>query len=134
MAERIPDAARKLLQDPNFAMLGTIRKDGTPHVVPTWIDVDGDIVVLNSAEGRAWVTNVRRDPRITITVPSHENPYEYVEIRGRIVEDTHDGADDHIDAMARKYLGQDTYPYRTETEQRVKLRVEPDKVRHAGAG
>jgi len=89
--------------------------------------------VLNSAEGRAWVRNVERDPRVTLTVVNGENPYEYVEVRGRVAERTHDGADAHIDAMAKKYMGVDEYPLRQPGEQRVIIRVEPEHVHAFGA-
>ena len=82
--------------------------------------------MLNTAEGRAWPRNLERDPRVTLTVQNMENPYEYVEVRGRVAERTHDGADEHIDALAKKYLDQDSYPYRQPGEQRVIIRVEPD--------
>jgi PPOX class probable F420-dependent enzyme len=132
MAETIDGRARELLEAPNFSMTATIRKDGTPHVVPTWVDVEDNHVVLNSAEGRAWPANVRRDNRITLTVPDKDNPYEYVEIRGHLAEETREGADDHIDAMAKKYLGQDTYPFRQDDEVRVIFRIEPDWINHYG--
>src|SRR3712207_3339813 len=112
MANTIEGRARELLEAPNFSMTATIRKDGTPHVVPTWIDLEDNRVVLNSAEGRAWPANLRRDNRITITVPDKENPYEYVEMRGHLAEETREGADENIDALAKKYLGQDAYPFR----------------------
>jgi PPOX class probable F420-dependent enzyme len=131
---QLQDAHRKLLQDPNFVYVGTVRKDGTPHVVPTWIHVNGDLVELNTAEGRVWPTNARRDGRITLTVPNKDNPYEYVEIRGKVVEDTHEGADEHIDFLAKKYLGQDTYPFRRPDEQRLILRVAPEKIFYNNPG
>ena len=89
--------------------------------------------VLNSVEGRAWARNLERDPRITLTVQNMENPYEYVEVRGKVAERTHDGADEHIDALAKKYLGVDSYPYRQAGEQRVIIRVEPEHV-HVNGG
>ena len=133
MPQSIEGRARELLEAPNFAMLGSLRKDGTPQVSPLWVDVDDGQVLVNSAEGRAWPANVRRDPRVTLTVPNQENPYEYVTIRGRVVEDTHEGADAHIDQLAKKYLGVDTYPYRAEGEQRIIFRIEPERVTYQGS-
>jgi len=130
MAQSIEGRPRELLEQRNFCHVGTIRKDGTPHIVPVWVDTDGRHVVLNSAEGRAWPGNASRDPRVTLTVTNMENPYEYVEIRGQVAEMTRDGADDHINQMAKKYLGQDEYPFRQPGEQRVIVRVTPDHVRH----
>lgn len=122
----------ELLKATNFANVATIRSDGSSHVTPVWVDVQDGRPVLNTAEGRAWPRNLERDQRLTLTVQNLENPYEYVEIRGRVAERTHEGADEHIDAMAKKYLGQDTYPYRQPGEQRVIIRVEPEHVHHNG--
>lgn len=132
MPESIEGRSRELLQEPNFCQVATIRKDGTPHVVPTWIDVDGELVVLNTASGRFWERNLQRDPRVTLTINNRENPYEYVTIRGTVAEKTAEGADDHIDRMAKKYLGQDTYPMRQAGEQRVMVKITPEKVTHRG--
>ncbi len=125
---------RKLLEEPNFAFVGTIRKDGSPHVVPTWVDLDGDKVVLNSAEGRAWPANLRRDNRLNLTIPNRENPYEYLEIRGRLVEDTHEGAKEHADALAKKYLGLDEYPFLQPGEERIIFKIEPERVYYQNPG
>ena len=133
MPASIDDKSRALLEAPNFCQVATLRQDGTVHVVPVWVDVEDDQVVLNTAEGRAWPTNARQEPRVTLNVQNHENPYEYVEIRGRAVEFTTEGADDHINAMAKKYLGEDEYPFRALGEQRLIVRVEPERVRHYGA-
>lgn len=127
---QIEGRSRELLEAPNFCFVATVRADGTPHVAPVWVDVEGDEVVLNSAKGRAWPTNLERDPRVTLTVADKDNPYEYVSIRGRLAEETTEGADAHIDAMAKKYLGQDTYPFRQPGEERIILRITPEKVRH----
>ena len=134
MAEPIEGRVRELLEAPNFCHVATLRRDGSPHVNPVWVDVEDGLVVLNSAEGRAWPGNVRRDPRVTLSVMNLENPYEYVEIRGRVVGDTHEGADEHIDRMAMKYLGEERYPFRAEGERRVIFRVEPERVYHAPPG
>jgi PPOX class probable F420-dependent enzyme len=132
MRKTLDDRDRALLEAPNFAHVATLRRDGTPEVVPVWVDVDGDRVLLNSAEGRSWPKNLDRDPRVTVTVTNMENPYEYVTIRGHLAEKTTEGADEHIDKLAKKYLGTDRYPYRRPDETRVKIAVEPDAVRHEG--
>jgi PPOX class probable F420-dependent enzyme len=124
--------SQELLEAKNFAQVGTIRADGSPHVTPVWVDVRDGLVWLNSAEGRLWPKNLRRDPRVSLNVQNLENPYEYVEIRGRVTEDTHEGADEHIDALAKKYLGQDKYPYHQPGDQRVIFKIAPEKVRHQG--
>src|SRR4051794_7367575 len=125
---------RELLEDKNFADVGVIRPDGTPHIVPVWVDTEDGVVRLNSAEGRVWPKLARRDPRVTITVQNLENPYEYAEIRGRVEEATHEGADEHIDALAKKYLGADRYPFRQPGEQRILFRIRPERVHHHAGG
>ena len=132
MSEKIEGRAAELLQAKNFCHVATLRSDGSVHGVPVWVDVQEGRPVLNSAEGRAWVRNIERDPRVTLTVANMENPYEYLEVRGRVAERTHEGADEHIDAMAKKYLGQDSYPYRQPGERRVIIRVEPEVARVSG--
>lgn len=89
MAERIEGRVRELLEGPNFAAVATLQEDGSPAVNVTWVDVADDHVVLNSAEGRRWPANLRRDPRVTVTVINHESPYEYAQIRGRLAGETH---------------------------------------------
>jgi PPOX class probable F420-dependent enzyme len=133
MSEKVQGKAEQLLKGKNFANVSTIRSDGSVHDVPVWVDVQDGQPVLNTAEGRAWVRNLERDPRVTITVQNHENPYEYVSIRGRVAERTHEGADAHIDGMAKKYMGVDEYPMRQPGEQRVIVRVAPEHVHHWGA-
>jgi PPOX class probable F420-dependent enzyme len=133
MSVKIEGRAEELLEAANFCHVATLRADGSVHGVPVWVDVDGGRAVLNTAEGRAWVRNLERDPRVTLTVQNAENPYEYVEVRGRVAERTHEGADAHIDALAKKYMGVDEYPLRQPGEQRVILRVEPEHVHAFGA-
>ena len=122
----LDDKARKLIEGKNFAHLATIRSDGSPHVTPVWIDLDNDLVLVNTAEGRVKERNVRGDDRVTISIADQENPYDYVQIRGRVAEVTTESADDHIDKMAKKYLGKDEYPWRSSDEQRVLLRIKPE--------
>jgi len=119
---------RKLFTEPNFAHLATLMPDGSPQVSPVWVDLDGDRIIVNSAEGRAKPRNIRRDPRVAIAIYSTENPYAHATVRGRVVEITHEGADAHIDKMAKKYLGQDKYPYRQPGEERVIFVIEPEHV------
>jgi PPOX class probable F420-dependent enzyme len=133
MSVKIEGRAEELLNAKNFCHVATLRADGSVHGVPVWVDVQDGRAVLNTAEGRAWPRNLERDPRVTLTVVNSENPYEYVEVRGRIAERTHDGADAHIDAMAKKYMGVDEYPLRQPGEQRVIIRVEPEHVHAFGA-
>jgi PPOX class probable F420-dependent enzyme len=133
MSNAIDARGEKLLKGKNFCHVATLRSDGTVHGVPVWVDMQDGMPVLNTAEGRAWPRNLERDPHLTLTVPNWENPYEYMEIRGHVAARTHDGADEHIDALAKKYLGEDSYPYRRPGEQRVIIRVQPEHVYLKGA-
>lgn len=128
MSTAIAGRAEELLKGKNFAQVATLRGDGAVHVAPVWVDVQDGRPVLNTADGRVWPRNLERDPRVTITVQNMENPYEYVSIRGRVAERTTEGADEHIDRMAMKYLGQESYPFREPGEQRVIFRIEPEHV------
>jgi PPOX class probable F420-dependent enzyme len=132
MSAELDSKSRDILHDTNFAQVATLRKDGTVHVLPVWVDEQDGHVVLNTAEGRAWYRNIERDPRVSLNVQNLKNPYEYLEVRGQVTERTREGADEHIDAMAKKYLDQDTYPYRQAGEQRVIVRISPEWVKVGG--
>jgi PPOX class probable F420-dependent enzyme len=121
---------RELLEKPNHAVISTLNADGSIHNAVIWVDLEDGAVAVNSAVGRVWPSNLERDPRVTVLVFDESNPYEYVEIRGS-AKSTTEGVDEHIDRLAKKYLGQDTYPYRQPGEQRVKFLIVPDRVRHA---
>jgi PPOX class probable F420-dependent enzyme len=133
MSVKIEGRAEELMRAKNFCSVATLRADGAVQCVPVWIDVQDGAPVLNTAEGRAWPRNLARDPRVTLTVQNLENPYEYVEVRGHVAERTHAGADEHIDALAKKYMGVDEYPLRQPGEQRVIIRVEPEHVHTFGS-
>ena len=128
---QLPQQAKSILDKKTFAHLATLMPDGSPQVTPVWVDYEGDFVVINSAEGRAKPRNMRNDPRVALSATDPDNPYEAVIVRGRVVEMTHDGADEHIDAMAKKYLDQDKYPFRQASEQRVKVYIQPESVKGA---
>ncbi|HEX3512149.1 MAG TPA: PPOX class F420-dependent oxidoreductase [Solirubrobacteraceae bacterium] len=132
MSVKVEGRPAEILQGKNFCNVSTFRADGTIQGVPVWVDIQDGQPVLNTAEGRAWPRNLERDPRVTLTVQNMENPYEYTEVRGRVAERTHDGADEHIDALAKKYLDVDEYPMRQPGEQRVIIRIEPEHVHHNG--
>lgn len=121
----------QLFLDKNFAHMATIRPDGSPQVTPVWVDYDGENVVMNTAKGRQKERNLRRDPRITVEVTSEQNPYQYVSITGR-AEFVDEGADAMIDKLAKKYMDVDSYPFRTPEEQRVTIKVRPEKVDASG--
>jgi PPOX class probable F420-dependent enzyme len=117
-----------LLQGKNFGHVGTIRSDGTPHVTPVWVDYDGENVLFNTAVGRAKWKHLQRDPRVTIEVTNQENPYEYVSVSGTAEMEEGNEAEQHIDKLAKKYMGVDEYPHRTPEERRVLVRVTPERV------
>ena len=124
----IPEQYRDLFTKKAFAHLATVGADGAPQVTPVWIDFDGTHVRFNTAKGRVKVRNLARNPRVALSIQDPDNPYRYVQVRGRVVEATEKGADAHIDALAKKYLGQDKYPFRQPGEVRVMYKVLPERV------
>jgi len=131
-AAKIPEKYLDLFQKRAFGSLSTLMPDGSPQVTPVWIDLEDGRLVVNSAKGRAKDRNMRRDPRVSIALLDPDNPYRYLEIRGRVVEVTEKGADQHIDKMAKKYLGKDSYPFRKPEEVRVRYIIEPEHFSSLG--
>lgn len=125
MAAEVPAKFRDLMQKKAFGHLATLMPDGSPQVTPVWFDFDGRHVRVNSAKGRMKDKNMRRDGRVALAISDPDNPYRYLEIRGRVVEITESSADAHIDSLAKKYMGVDTYPYRQSGEVRVIYKIEP---------
>ncbi len=119
---------QELLGRPNFGVISTLNPDGSILSNVIWVDTEDGSLAVNSAVGRKWPTNLERDPRTSVAVIDSENPYSFVEVRGSAAGTT-DGADEHIDSLAKKYLGQDEYPYRQPGEQRIKYLISPDHVR-----
>ena len=131
---KLSEKQAKLFTDRNWGVIATIREDGSPQATPVWIDYDGDSVLVNSAYGRTKVKNIERDPRATVTVLPAENQQSgYVMVSGP-AELVDDGAREHINKMARKYLGEDKYPYLGPGERRVIIKIRPDLVDGFGAG
>ena len=128
----IPASHADLLKKPAFANLATLNADGSPQVTPVWVDFDGKHVIVNTARGRVKTRNLGREPRVALSIADPENPYRYLGIQGRVVEMTEAGGDAHIDAMAKKYLGKDTYPFRAPGEVRVIVKIAPEKVHANG--
>ncbi|HXE90856.1 MAG TPA: PPOX class F420-dependent oxidoreductase [Terriglobales bacterium] len=126
MPQAIPEKFRDLFEKPAFGHLATLNADGSPQVTPVWLDIEGDLILVNSAKGRKKDRNVRRDPRVALSVADPANPYRYLEVRGRVVEITEKGADEHIDKQAKKYLGVDRYPGRAPGEVRVLYKIQPE--------
>jgi PPOX class probable F420-dependent enzyme len=121
-----------LFEKKAFGYLATIMPDGSPQVTPVWVDFDGTHVRFNSARGRVKDKNIRRDPRVSITIQDPENPYRYLQIRGRVTEITEKGADEHANKLSQKYVGKLVYQKRSPDEVRVLYRVEPLKVSSMG--
>jgi PPOX class probable F420-dependent enzyme len=124
-ASAIPNSHADLFKKKAFAHLATLMPDGQPQVTPVWVEFDGHHVIVNTAEGRQKDKNLQRDKRVALSLIDPENPYRYLEVRGKVVERTHNGADANIDALAKKYLGKDKYPFRQPNEVRVIYKIEP---------
>jgi PPOX class probable F420-dependent enzyme len=120
----------ELLTDRSYAHLVTLREDGSPHSTPVWVDATGDLVLVNTAVGRAKDRHIRRDPRVALSVLDRKNPYRWVSISGVVVDITSDGAEEHIDILSRRY---DRQPYRYIPGQvREILKIRPDRIVRSG--
>ena len=114
-----------------FAFLATARKDGRPQVTPVWFDWDGTHLLINTARGRVKDRIMRENPQVAIAILEPANPYRYIQIQGRVVDHTEEGARTHIDALAEKYLGQRSYPY-YQGETRVLYKIQSERVQTQG--
>ena len=122
-------AVRKLFEGKNFVYIASLMKDGSPQVTPTWVDIDNDTILVNTAVGRLKHKNISRDGRVALAIAEHDNPYNMVTIRGKVVDQLiGQEAEEHIDKLAKKYLGKDKYPFRAPGERRVLLKIKPEKV------
>jgi PPOX class probable F420-dependent enzyme len=128
----IPPSHRDLFDKKAFAHVATVGADGAPQVTPVWIDYDGTHIRFNTARGRVKTRNLERNPRVALSVQDPDNPYRYLQVRGRVTEMTEKGADAHIDALAKKYTGQDRYAHRQPGEVRVTVKITPDKIQSMG--
>ena len=127
-----PESFKDLLQKKAFAVIATVNAEGAPQVTPVWFDFDGTHIRFNTARGRVKARNLERNPRVALSVQDPDNPYRYVQIKGRVTEMTEKGADAHIDALAKKYTGQDRYAHRTPGEVRVTVKIAPEKIQSMG--
>jgi PPOX class probable F420-dependent enzyme len=132
MSQVIPEKYADLFQKKAFANLATVMPDGTPQVTPVWVDFDGTHVIVNSARGRRKHKNMSQNSSVALSIMDPDNPYRYLEVRGRVAEITEAGADQHIDTMAKKYMGVDKYPYRQPGEVRVMYKIEPTRTSQMG--
>ncbi len=126
--EITPLALELCTKGKNLASIATTMKDGSPQVSNTWIDSDGTHIIFNTAEGRLKTNNLRRDGRVAVAIVDSENPYRQVMIRGRVVENTREGASENVDKLAQKYLGVDKYPYAEPGEVRVIFKILPEHI------
>jgi PPOX class probable F420-dependent enzyme len=128
---KLDDAQADFLRNPYYAVVTTVRPDGTPHSTVVWVDTDDGDVLFNTAEGRLKPQHMRADPNVSVAVVDPGNGYHSLVVSGK-AELSHDGADAHIDKLAKKYLDADTYPFRKEGEVRVIVRVKPERIAAAG--
>jgi PPOX class probable F420-dependent enzyme len=128
MADVLSEKARALIARPVLASLATLNPDGSPQITPLWVDLDGDDVVFNTAQGRKKARNLERDARVAVTVIDPDDQYNVVAFQGTVTDVTTDGADAHIDALAKKYLGVDSYPMRRDDEIRIRVTVRTDHI------
>jgi len=128
----IPQSHADLFDKKSFANLATVNADGSPQVTPVWWDTDGTNILINTAKGRVKTKNLERTPKVAVLIVDPDNPYRYVTIQGRVVEMTEQGADDHINALSKKYFGKDVYPYRQPGEVRVIFKIKPEKIQTMG--
>ena len=133
MSTKVPDEFVDLFSDEKkaFGFVGTVMTDGTPQVTPVWIDYDGEYISFNTAKGRVKERNLRRNPSVAITLVDPENPYRHIQIRGK-ASFVEQGADDHINRLAKKYIGLDEYPNRQPGEERIIVRIKPESVSTMG--
>jgi len=121
---------RKLFENKNFVFLSTLMEDGSPQVSPTWVDIENEDILINTAIGRTKHRNVTRDPRVAVAVVDVNNPYNSVVIRGKVIDQlTGDIAEKHIDKLSKKYLDKE-YPYRAPGEKRILLKIRPHSIFH----
>ena len=132
MAEQTPASHKDLLNKPAFANLATLMPDGSPQVTPVWVDFDGKDFLVNSARGRQKDKNLRRDARVALSISDPQNPYRYLGVRGRVVDITEKGADEHIDKLTKKYTGEEKYSHRGPGEVRVIYKIEPEHTYSMG--
>jgi PPOX class probable F420-dependent enzyme len=120
--------AVKLIEGKNFGFLASIMRDGSPHVTPLWVDREGDMILVNTSMGQTAQRNIERDPRVSIVIVDHDNPYDRVIILGRVKAQSQEGAEEHIDKLAKKYTGANKYQRSSPTEKRITIKIEPTRI------
>ena len=124
---KLSSRATRLIEGTNFGYLATIMKDGSPQVTPVWVDYDGDLILVNTSVVRLKQLNSKRNPKVAIAIADASNQYDMVSIRGTVIEQTTMDAKQHIDKLAKKYLGRDQYPWLSPNETRIILKIKPER-------
>jgi PPOX class probable F420-dependent enzyme len=132
MADGLSPGLLTLLNEPAFCQIATLMPDGAPHVSQVWVGTDGEHILVNTYEGAQKLRNIRRDPRVAVNVVDPTNAWRLAQVRGRVIDVTTEGADDHIDELAKKYLGADRYPFRQLGQVRVKVTIVPERISEIG--
>ena len=132
MPQTIAPGFRKLLGEPSYCQLATLMPDGSPQITQVWVDTDGEHILINTVEGHQKERNVRRDPRVAVNVVDPAHQWRVAMVRGRVVDVTTEGADQLIDQLAKKYLNEETYPFRRPEQVRVTLKILPEKINEIG--
>jgi PPOX class probable F420-dependent enzyme len=132
MPQTISPGFRKLLREPAYCQLATLMPDGSPQITQVWVDTDGEHILINTVEGHQKERNVRRDPRVAVNVVDPAHQWRVAMVRGRVVDVTTVGADQLIDQLAKKYLNEETYPFRRPEQVRVTLKILPEKINEIG--
>ncbi len=125
---KLSQKAIKIIEGKNFGHIGTLLPDGSPHVTPVWVDRESDLVLVNTAMRRVKQKNTARDQRVSISIIDQENPYDRIIIQGRVVGQTNEGAEAHIDKLAKKYTGANKYQMSSPAERRVIIKIEPLRI------
>ena len=128
---KLPEKICNLIDDKNLAHFATLKKDGSPHVAPVWIDRDGDIILINTTSSRLKYKNVQNDKRISLSITDYKDPYTWASIIGEVVELSTADAETHIDKMSQKYLGIPKFPMKNTTEPRIMIKIIPIIAKHS---
>ena len=132
MSNVIPEGFQDLFEKKSFAHLATVNPDGSPQNTPVWLEFDGTHILINSSKVRKKDRNMRTDARVALSIQDPDNAYRYLEVRGRVVDITAEGGIDHINKLAKKYLGEDKYPWLQPGEERVTYKIAPDHCTSMG--
>jgi PPOX class probable F420-dependent enzyme len=128
VTELSKDELYRLFQFRNLAYMGTLSKDGSPHITPVWAEMVNDLILINTFEESAKIRHITEDKRIALSIVEQNNPFNMVSIKGKVLEQTSEGADEHLKKLAKRYLGIGKYYYRKPSHKRVILKIKPEKI------